>query len=177
MNKDTCNFLTLAVVLSFIFFANSASAKVFKFDSFDKITYKTMPELFEVEVQGEHALLAIGKAAVPTGINPVDAQEIALEEAESKARSKIVEFVNDGELEKTDFVKNSYSSADGKDNLSKSKDIQISQTVKTKMIRGVSMFHSETDGKSAYVVVGISENTLTSADTFREMLKKNHARP
>jgi len=180
MNKDVCNVLTMVIVLSFIFFANSAAAKVFKFDSFDKIPYKTMPQLFEAEVEGEHLLLAVGEESVPTGINQVDAQETALEEAELKARGKIVEFVNDGELEKTDFIKSSYSSTEGKDNstsLKKSKDKQISQTVKTKMIRGISLLYTEKNKSSVSVVVGISKSTLESADTFREMLKENHARP
>ena len=180
MNKGAYNVLTIAVIFSLISFADFAFAKVFKFDSFDKIPYKTMPQLFEAEVEGEHLLLAVGEESVPTGINQVDAQEIALEEAELKARGKIVEFVNDGDLEKTDFIKSSYSSTEGKDNassLSKTKDKQISQTVKTKMIRGVSLLYTEKNKTSVSVVVGISKSTLESADTFREMLKGNHARP
>lgn len=182
MTKIT--FKTLSIYFTccaILLLASIAVAANNTYKNFEEIPYDNLPPIFEATVNGEHFMMASGKDSIPTGINKVDAIDIALEGAELQARGRLTEFINNGELEKTNSRKRSYSSSEGNDqsvSLEKNKNYQASQTVRTEMIRGVKLlFVKRDEAKGAVsVLVGLSRNTLESADTFREMLKQNHAR-
>jgi hypothetical protein len=151
------------------------------YKNFKEIPYDELPPIFEATVNGEHFMLALGKDSIPRGINEVDAVDIAMEGAELQARAKLAEFMNSGELEKTNSRSKAYSSTEGNEqsvNLRKDKGYHASQTTRTETIRGVKLIFVKKDVAKGEVsvLVGLSRNTVESADTFREMLKQNHAR-
>ncbi|MCI5189454.1 MAG: hypothetical protein D3905_06590, partial [Candidatus Electrothrix sp. AS4_5] len=115
------NFKRILAGIIFIyihFFFVASSQAIPEFDSFDEVPFETLPSTFEAKIGGEYFILATGKENIPSGINMTAAQEIALDRAELKARGELVEFIQNGELEKTSFNSTAYSSSEGSSNSS-----------------------------------------------------------
>ncbi|MCI5136534.1 MAG: hypothetical protein D3920_16055, partial [Candidatus Electrothrix sp. AW2] len=80
MTKITFQTISIYFICcAMLFFASTTIAANNNYNNFDEICSKNILPIFEATVNGEHFMIASGKDFIPTGINKVDAADIALE--------------------------------------------------------------------------------------------------